>query len=139
MALTLVSVYVLLRHGKTITIGVVPSNDPAYGKQYKTWIDTSATTGKDLALIIAGLCGAQPLKRTGDHPALHYFSNVAPLEKPEGTEFVQTAQQLRVRGLPNLMDLPPMSGVPIWEVSLLAEKQVSEAGLIFCQTFRYRY
>ncbi|CAN2977599.1 MULTISPECIES: hypothetical protein [Pseudomonas] len=137
MALTLVNVYVLLRHGKTIP-GPTP-NDPAYGKQYKTWIDTSTTTGKDLALIIAGLCGAQPLKRYGDQPALYYFSNVAPLEKPEGTEFVQTAQQLRVRGLPNLMDIPSTSGVPIWEVSLLAEKQVSEAGLIFCQTFRYRY
>ena len=61
MALTLVNVYVLLRHGKTIP-GPTP-NDPAYGKQYKTWIDTSTTTGKDLALIIAGLCGAQPLKR----------------------------------------------------------------------------
>lgn len=139
MALTLVNIYVLLRHGTTTTLAVKPPNDPAYGKQYKTWIDTSATTGKDLALIIAGLCGAQPLKRSGDHPALHYFNNVAPLENPEGTEFMQTAQQLRVRGLPNLMDSPPKSGVPIWETSLLAENQVSEAGLIFCQTFRYRY
>lgn len=139
MALSLINVYVLMRHGKTIMIGAAPPKDPAYGMQYKFWVDTSTTKGVDLALQITNMCGSPPLKRNGDTPALFYFRNVAPLDKADGAEFVQTAQELRDRGLPNIMDAPPRYGVPIYETSILADKQVDEAGLIFCQTFRYRY
>ncbi|XVO85231.1 hypothetical protein ACQ9Y2_15805 [Pseudomonas palleroniana] len=139
MALSSINVYVLTRHGK-FTLNFVAPNDPAYGKQYKFSVDTSTTTGKDLVQQITNMCGSPPLKRDGDTPALFYFKNVAPLlDKADGVEFMQTAQELSNRGLPNIMDKTYHSAVPVYESSILADKQIDETGLIFCLTFRYRY
>ncbi|MBI6912283.1 hypothetical protein [Pseudomonas palleroniana] len=139
MALSSINVYVLTQHGK-FKLNFVASKDPAYGKQYKFSVDTSTTTGKDLVQQITNKCGSPPLKKSGDTPALYYFKNVAPLpDKADGVEFMQTAQELSNRGLPNIMDQTLYSAVPVYESSILADKQIDETGLIFCLTFRYRY